>query len=220
MANLANRQAVDFRYILLDDYKKLGISEDQMLVVLMVDHLTRQGNAFVTADLLRLKMNYKTDQIDKILSSLVKKGWLAYESDPNGGLRTSLEPLKTKLYKQFEADLAKEAVNLHSATRAESLNRLYAYVEKRFNRTLSPLENEQINAWLDEGFGENEIVDAVEEALGKGRKTFKSVDKAIRSSRKRDDIAKEGYSAVDERWSKTIEESYEIANVKWVDNED
>jgi hypothetical protein len=53
-------QAVDFRYILLDDYKKLGISEEELSVIMMVDHLLRRGNDLVTADLLSLKMNYKT----------------------------------------------------------------------------------------------------------------------------------------------------------------
>ncbi|OPZ36646.1 MAG: DNA replication protein DnaD [Tenericutes bacterium ADurb.BinA155] len=214
-------QAVDFRYILLDDYKKLGISEEELSVIMMVDHLLRRGNDLVTADLLSLKMNYKTAAIDAILVSLVKKGLLEYEVSPDKpGMRTSLEPLKKKLYKQFELDLAKDRANLLSAERAETLNRLYAYFEKRMNRTLSPIELDTISSWLDDNYGETAIKDALEDALSAGKRTMKSIDKILRSGRAREDVAKEGYTAVNDKWSKDIEKTIEIAKTKWVDDDD
>ena len=61
--------AVDFHYLLLEQYKKLGISESDLIVLLMVDHLILQGNDLVTADLLSLKMNYKTKDREKHLNN-------------------------------------------------------------------------------------------------------------------------------------------------------
>jgi DNA replication protein len=191
-------QAVDFRYILLDDYKKLGISEEELSVIMMVDHLLRRGNDLVTADLLSLKMNYKTAAIDAILVSLVKKGLLEYE---------------------VSAD-KKDRANLLSAERAETLNRLYAYFEKRMNRTLSPIELDTISSWLDDNYGETAIKDALEDALSAGKRTMKSIDKILRSGRAREDVAKEGYTAVNDKWSKDIEKTIEIAKTKWVDDDD
>ena len=86
-------QAIDFRYLLLDLYKQARLSENELAVVLMVDHLTRQGNDLVTADLLSLKMNLKVKELDEILAGLVKRGLIAYESKGER-LFTSLEPLK------------------------------------------------------------------------------------------------------------------------------
>jgi len=214
----ASFDAVDFRYILLDDYKKLGVSEEELSVIMVTDHLLRQGNDLVTADLLSLKMNFKTADIDKILVSLVKKGFFEFDTEKDG-MRTSLEPLKKKLYKQFEMDLAKDRANLLSAERSEALNRLYAYFEKRLSRTLSPIELDAISSWLDDAYAESAIKDALEDALAAGKRTLKSVDKILRSSRARDDIQKEGYTGLSDKWGHDIEKTIEIAKTKWVDDD-
>ena len=52
-------EAIDFRFLLLENYKKLKISENQLAVIFMIDHLTSQGNPFVTGDILSLKLGDK-----------------------------------------------------------------------------------------------------------------------------------------------------------------
>ena len=138
MSAMPNMDAVDFRYILLDQYKKLGITENELAVLMILDHLLRQGNTLITADMLSLKMNLKTKECDAILVNLLQKEFIAYVNGPEG-MRTSIEPLKKVLYKRFQITLTKDRQNLLSAERAGVLNRLYAYFEKRLNRTLSPL---------------------------------------------------------------------------------
>lgn len=207
-------EAVDFRYILLEHYKSLHIGEDELATLFLIDHLTRQGNDLVTADLLALKMNFKTGAIDKILVGLVKKGYLAYEVSGET-MRTSLEPLKKKLYELFQQDMARDRANLMSADRAEMLARLYAYFEKRLNRTLSPLESDTINTWLNDAYTEEQIRAALEDALAAGKKTIKSVDKILRRGRKSSDIAAEGYSAVNDHWNADIAETIALARKKW-----
>ena len=49
-------EALDFRFLLLENYKKMKISENELAVIFMIDHLTSQGNPFVTGDILSLKM--------------------------------------------------------------------------------------------------------------------------------------------------------------------
>ena len=66
-------EALDFRYLLLENYKKLKISENELATIFVIDHLIAQGNPFVTADLLSLKMSLDVKEIDKILASLLKK---------------------------------------------------------------------------------------------------------------------------------------------------
>ena len=210
--------AVDFRFILLDNYKKLGIDEKELAVLLMTDHLLRQNNTLITADLLSLKMQLKTKEIDAILASLLKRGYIAYDVSKEG-MRTSLEPLKKKLYNQFQHDLASSNANLVSAERAEILSHLYGYFEKRLKRTLSPLENDLISSWLDDGYEEEDITCALEDAIAASRRSMKSVDKFLRTSRRRQDIEKEGYSGINDNWDKDIEKTIEIAKTKWLEDE-
>lgn len=211
--------AVDFRYLLLENYKRLNIPEEKVVTLLMVDHLLRGGNYFITGDLLSLKMNLKTSKCDELLASLMKEGYLSYETI-EGKMRTSLEPLKKKLYSLFQADISRAKASLNSAEKSERLARLYAYFEKRLNRTLSPLESDMIDTWLNDAYSEEAIKDALENAIAKGKKTIKSVDKELRTRRVADDIAKEGYTGVSDYWDKDIERTIELAKQKWKDDED
>ena len=212
-------EGVDLRYILLDEYHAFGLNENELAVILMVDHLLRKGDRLITSDLLSLKMSLKTHEIDKILSDLVRDGYVAYDTGEEG-MRTSLSPLREKLYKAFERTMAKDRQNLLSEQRASALSRLYTHFEKRLNRVLSPLESDLLGNWLDSGYTENEIRDALEDALSQRKRSLKSVDKILRSGRIRTDIAKEGYSGVTDTWNEDIERTIEIAKAKWIDDEE
>ena len=210
--------AVDFRYRLLENYKRLRIQEKQVIALLMVDHLLRGGNPLITGDLLSLKMNYSVSECDSLLAGLVKDGFLSYDAG-EGKMRTSLDPLKKRLYSLFQTDLAHAKASVSSASRSEALSRLYAYFEKRLNRTLSPLESDTIDSWLDDAYSEEQIKDALESALASGKKTIKSVDKELRTARKRSDIEKEGYSGISDDWDQDILKTIELAKAKWKEDE-
>ena len=62
-------EAIDFRFLLLENYKKLKISENELVVIFMIDHLVAQGNPFITADLLSLKMSLDIKDIDNLIAA-------------------------------------------------------------------------------------------------------------------------------------------------------
>jgi hypothetical protein len=43
MTKSALMSAVDFRYVLIDSYKRMGLNEDELAVILSIDHLLEQG---------------------------------------------------------------------------------------------------------------------------------------------------------------------------------
>ena len=220
MANIDLHAAgIDFVYVLLDHYHQFGLNENDLAVILMSDHLLRKGEHLITSDLLSIKMSIPAPDIDKILSKLVKNGFLAYETGEEGMI-TSLSPLKEKLYQAFERTLAKDRSSLHSEERASALSRLYDYFEKWLNRDLSPVENELIGTWLDAGYGEEDIRHALEEALNSRKRSLKAVDKVLRTARAREDIAKEGYTGISPEWSEDIERTIEIAKTRWIDEDE
>ena len=61
-------EAIDFRYLLIENYRKLKLSENEVTTIFVIDHLIGQGNPFITADLLSLKMTLDVKEIDKILA--------------------------------------------------------------------------------------------------------------------------------------------------------
>ena len=100
-------EALDFRFLLLENYKRLKISETELATILVMDHLISEGNKFVTADLLALKMTLDIKEIDKVLATLLKKGYLEYKTMGSKTI-SSLNPLKEKLYNDFQVSLTKE----------------------------------------------------------------------------------------------------------------
>ena len=210
-------EALDFRYLLLEYYKKLRLTENDLAVILMIDHLLEQKNVLITPDLLSIRMNLKMAEIDKIMVSLIDKGFLDY--DLTKKVKVSLKPLKKELYKVFQDSLVKEHENAYNEKKAASLKNIYEVFEKELGRTLSPLEFSLIGEWVDQGFTDETIINALKEALSKGKKTLKSVDKILLQWQARDDLEKNGYTTISEDWDKNMDETLKIIKTKWVDND-
>lgn len=209
-------EALDFRYLLLEYYKKLKISENELAVILMIDHLLEQKNTLISPDLLSLKMNLTSSELDKILVSLIERNFLVY--DVGKKVKVSLKPLQKKLYETFQVALAKDQEMSSNEKKASYLKNIYEVFEKELNRTLSPLEFSLIGEWVNDGFSDEIIISALKESLSKGKKSLKSVDKLLVQWKTRDDIEKEGVSNVKEVWDNDIEKTMEIAKAKWIDD--
>ncbi|MCR4880300.1 MAG: DnaD domain protein [Bacilli bacterium] len=210
--------AIDFRYLLLENYKKLKISENELVTILMIDHLIGQGNPFVTADLLSLKMSLDIKEIDKILASLLKKKMLEYVTTGKK-TATTLEPLKQKLYSEFQLYLTLEEEQKKTKKVSDELENIYGNFQKLLGRSLSPVEISRIREWVSYGFSDEQIINALKDALSKGRKTLNAVDKILLSYQVRDDVTSEGISTISKDWNKNLEETIRIAKTPWLDDD-
>ena len=211
-------EAIDFRYLLIENYRKLKLSENEVTTIFVIDHLIGQGNPFITADLLSLKMTLDVKEIDKILAKLITKGMFEYKTVGKNTIAT-LEPLKKKLYREFQLFLSKEEEEKTSKRIKEELENVYQTYEKLLGRTLSPVEISKIHEWISYGYTDKTIIDALKEALSKNKKTLRSVDKILLSWSQRDDIENEGHTPLSEEWDKNLEETIRIAKIPWIDKD-
>ena len=212
-------EAIDFRFLLLENYKKLKISENQLAIVLMIDHLVSQGNPFITADLLSLKMSLDIKEIDNLLADLLTRGFVEYVTLNNKTV-TSLNPLKEKLYREFQISISKENEAKGNAKINEELNNIFATFEQELGRQLSPLEISRIREWVSLGYSDEIIINALKEALSQGKKSLRSVDKILLSWAKREELESEGKTAIEDDWTKNLEETIRIAKTPWLDDDD
>ena len=210
-------EAVDFRFLLLENYKKLKISENELAVIFMIDHLVSQGNPFITADLLSLKMSLDAKEIDTIIADLLIRGFMEYAS-LNGRTVTSLSPLKEKLFSNFALSVSKEAEN--KKAKDEMLSNIYQSFEAELGRTLQPMEISTIREWVDLGYSDEIIINALKEALAQGKKSIKSVDKVLLSWAKREELETEGKTTIKNNWNEDLEETIRIAKTPWLDDDD
>ena len=212
-------EAIDFQVLLLENYKKLKMNESQVVLVLMVDRLVSQGNPLITADLLSLKMSLDIKEIDKLLADLLTRGFIEYKT-VDGKTVTSLDPLKEKLFREFQLALSKENEAKSNKTIKEQLSNIYEAFQKELGRALSPIEVSTIREWVSIGYSDETIIDALKEAINQGKRSLKSVDKILLSWAKREEIEAEGKTSIDDEWTKNLEETIRIAKTPWLDEDD
>lgn len=211
-------EAIDFRYLLIENYRKLKLNENELATIFVIDHLISQGNPFITADLLSLKMTLDIREIDKILAKLITKGMFEYKTVGKNTVAT-LEPLKQKLYKEFQLFLSKEEEEQSSKRIKEELENVYTTYEKLLGRSLSPVEVSKIHEWISYGYSDKTIIDALKEALSKNKKSLRSVDKILLNWSQRDDLQAEGHTPLSEEWDKNLEETIRIAKIPWINKD-
>lgn len=212
-------EAIDFRFLLMENYKKLKISEKELVTLFMIDHFISLGNPFVTADLLSLKMSLDVKEIDKTLVSLLTRGFIEYIAQGKKTI-TTLNPLKAKLYREFQISLTKEDEVKASKEVETELNNIFEEFSKMLGRSLAPVEISKIREWVSYGYSDEIIINALKEALNKGKKSLRSVDKILLVWSSRDDRENEGVSLKSEEWNKSLEETIRIAKTPWIDKND
>lgn len=203
-------EALDFNYLLLDNYKKLNLTENDVATLLMIDHLINDGNLFITAELLSLKMALPIQEIDKIFADLLTRGFIEY-SVSNNSTVTTLKPLRDKLLKEFQLRLTAE-----QAENQYDFSSIFAIFDSTLGRNLSQVEQNKIKEWVSLGYSEAKIIDALKEAVSKDKKTLIAVEKVLLQWAARDDIEKDGSSPINDNWQKNMEETIRIAKTPWL----
>ena len=212
-------EAIDFRFLLLENYKKLKLREDELAVIFMIDHLVSQGNPFITADLLSLKMSLDIKDIDALIADLLTRGFIEYAT-LNGKTVTSLNPLKEKLFKEFQMTSSFEEESKQSKHVADMISNVYGEFEKLLGRPLLQVEFSRIREWISIGYTDEEIINALKDALNKGKRSLRSVDKILLARAERDDLENEGHTSINKDWDKNLEETIRIAKTPWLDQYD
>ena len=209
-------KVISFRLALLDSYKKLGLNENETMVILLIDYLLSQGNSLITSDLLSLKMTLQPEEIDGILVELLNKKYLSYKTE-EGKLVTSIENIRKIVYSEIKKTLTWE-VKKESVQKDESLiSDLYSLYEDKASQPLSPLEKDTIVSWLKNGYSEEEIKNAVLDTARFKKLTIREVERTLKAKRRAKDFSEEGVSAIKDNYDKSIAETLENAKKLWGD---
>lgn len=177
MAN-RNFHALNFFYLLLEFYKELNISEDELLIVLMIAHILEQNDKVVTPEILEMKTNFSKDKIDKCLTNLYKRKYINFEP-VDAGMSCSLEPLKKIVCKQFEKNIFSEEEFARNEELNSERDKLYDLFSRFFKRKLSPVEISHIDDWLKNSIPTKIIINALKDAENENNLNFNHIESLI-----------------------------------------
>jgi len=142
----------------------LDISLKEFLLVLYFINVS----PILDTDDIKDKLGLSEDEIVESFSSLLNKKFIELDvSNKSGEVieKIKLDPLYDRLVMKKKIE--------------KNNDDIYTAFESEFGRTLSPMEFEMVNSWLEKGASEDMIKDALKEAVLNGVRNFKYIDKII-----------------------------------------
>ena len=204
--------AIDWRMILVDNYKKLGLNENELSIILVTNSLIQKGVDFITPDIIALKMTLDFHEIDNCFTNLIKKDILTLEGVEK--LHISIEPLKKKLIEIFYEEVKKETAPPANKEQDD----IFVLFETELGRALSQFEVNTIKDWFEQGHSAPTIKEALNVATLAKVRTIRYIDKVLLEWKRREELAKNGISPLSEKWRKNLEETMEIAKINWMED--
>lgn len=168
---------------LLFNYKKLNITDSELIIII---YLTNQFSNVYNPKQIGNDLKVDLNIVFDLINSLCEKNIIKIEIKKTNNIRgeiVNLEPLYEKL-----------AFSLTDLEEKNDSN-IYSVFETEFGRTLSPMEFEIINGWIDNGYSEELIKLALKEATYNGVSNLRYIDKIIyewgkKGIKNKDDVEK------------------------------
>ena len=151
--------------ILLKNYRKLNISDSELIILI---YLINTDNSF-NPKLIAKDLNFNLNEVMDIISSLTEKDILKIDI-VNKKVREEIINLEG-LYKKLGFVVVNGEIK-------EDKKNIFDIFEKEFARTLSPMEYEHISRWQDE-YSDELILLALKEAVFNGVNNIRYIDKIL-----------------------------------------
>ncbi len=190
---LLDYHLVDLKGLLLLQYKSLGISEDE-LVVLLVLILLQDTHKNINSSDIEKYTNYSLQQIDTILMKLIQKKLIQVV-----GANIQIDGLISRL-------------TYLPAKEEKKVDLLLAF-EQEFAHSLSPMEQEALKAWKNQGYSDEMILDALREASMRNVHSMRYIETILL------DWAKNGVKRSGKEKIKPKDDDEEYIDYHWWENE-
>lgn len=183
---------------------KLDITLDEFILILYFINVENKLNL----EDINKYTDFDNGKILEVFNSLLSKGFIelkVIEIAPNKhDEEISLEVFYDKLIMNKKEEVKDESISLD----------IFEMFEREFGRTLSPMEFETINGWVNNGVKPELIKDALKEAVLSGVTTIRYIEAIIR------EWSKNGGKKTTKRKEKEEPEEYsELFDCEWLDEE-
>ena len=195
--------------VLFYKYKELNLTLEELyfiIYLLNIDSLVFNPKQFSN------DLNMDMASILEMVTTLTSKDILSLEMIKEGNIRNEYLKLD-KLYNKLAFILINEEDK-------EKTTSLFDVFEKEFGRTLSPIEYELINGWLDNEFSEELVLKALKEAVYNGVSNLRYIDKILYEWKKKGIKTAKEVEMNRTKFQNKKEERPEVFSYDWLnDNE-
>lgn len=177
--------------LLLKRYKRLSLSDEEMMLIIHLLSFQQEGNRFPTLSQLEERLSMPGIRLIQSLQKLTKEEWISIDEivDPENGKRYeqyNLEPLYYKLNRllqeehSFVVPVSESFPQSRLDMGTENTESLYSQFEQTFGRPLSPIEIETMQCWVEQDrYAEDLIMTALREAQSVGKLYIRYIDRIL-----------------------------------------
>lgn len=189
-----NKGNASIPHLLLEHYKKLNITDEEMMLIIHLHAFLSQGIRFPSIEQLQERLTCTPAKLTQMLNRLHKERFILIETsyDQEGRVHEtySLEPLWEKLIRflalqvEDETVAAKDDQIWPETAEEERVKQLqtdiFRHFESEFGRPLSPIEYETISMWLDEDKYDVQLIYlALREAIISNKLSLRYIDRIL-----------------------------------------
>lgn len=166
--------------LLLQHFKKLDLSHDEVVLIIQIKSYLDRGNVFPDTQQLAERLNFSQEEVFRLIHQLIHKNILQIRVKKNEEGKTndaySLDFLWEKLT-VIEKQQKQQSETVSEKTSKENLFKLF---EQEFSRPLSPIEIQTIGMWLDEDHYQVPLIEfALREAVLSQVYSLKYIDRIL-----------------------------------------
>ena len=187
-------------------YKDLKLDESELIVLIYLLNESTEFNPKIISEDLKMTLQDVLMKID----GLTSKDILKVEVKKVNNIRQEFIDLGP-LYNKLSYFIINEEVK-------EVAPNIYDTFEKEFGRTLSPMEYQIINGWLNDNMNEEMVTLALKEAIYNGVTNLRYIDKILYEWRNKGLTTKDKIEQNKVQFNK--KEKKELFDYNWLDDEE
>ena len=200
------------KYI-FQNYKKIGMDDSEFIVMMYLINLGEKIP--FNPKILSEELSISQSKILEIINSLSEKQLLSIDIEKNQ-IGITEEYISLNAFYNKLSMIMVDMINKKEENKVD--NNLFQIFENEFGRTLSPMEYEIINGWVNEKFSNAIIIEALKEATFNGVSSLRYIDKILYEWKKK------GIKNVNDvrnlqNKHKEKKEEVEIFDYNWLDGE-
>ena len=155
--------------IFIKEALKENLSLNEFLLLLYFDN---SFDLVFDIKVIAKTLNMSEDKVLDAYSSLMQKKLIKVKAEKDGYGKVIEKVSLDNFYNEIKNDT--KTIEIEN-TKED----IFSIFEKNFGRTLSQMEYEIINAWIDKGFSEELIIEALKEVVYNGVANLRYIDKVL-----------------------------------------
>ncbi|OIK56818.1 DnaD domain protein [Oenococcus oeni] len=167
---------VDIPTRLLRNYHQIGLSNEDLIVVIQLFAFSREGIKLPSSELISARTNFSQNSIQRILEKLLKHKFISFSMNNDA---YDLSGLIEKLVGGGRVDPNSLSAD-KSLSQLGTQKRLYQTFQREFGRMLTPMELQTISEWLKKDqFSPDLVVTALNQAVNAQILNLRYIEKIL-----------------------------------------